>query len=64
MSGKITDILSLAADMESFVPLGDELTETLADCSDGELSEEDLLFVSAAGSTPAYESFRKHFHLD
>ena len=64
MSNKITDILSLTADMESFVPLGDDLTETVSACADGELLEEDLLFVSAAGSAPGYESFLKRFHLD
>ena len=64
MTNKITDILSLAADMESFIPLGDELSETVAACSDGELPEEDLLFVSAAGSAPSYESFLKRFQLD
>lgn len=64
MNDKITDILSVAADMEACIPVGDSLTELIDSLGDEELSEADLTFVAAAGSAPSYEAFRKRFQLD
>ena len=64
MGDKINDLLSLAADMESCVPSDDKLSDLIHSYDDDELSENDLLFVAAAGSSNSYEAFRKRFHLD
>ena len=64
MSDKIHDLLSMAADMESCIPVGDDLTTIIDRYRDDELSEADLTFVAAAGSEPSFETFRKRFRLD
>ena len=64
MRDNIADLLSLAADMESCVPVGDSLSELIARFQEDELSEEDLRFVSAAGSSQSFAAFQKRFHLD
>lgn len=64
MCKKITDILSLAADMETCLPVGDSLTDLVESFKDDELNEADLTFVTAAGSKPSFEDFRRRFHLD
>lgn len=64
MSDKIEDLLSLAADMEACIPVGDSLTDYLGTFAEDELSETELFFVNAAGSAPSYQAFRKRFRLD
>ncbi len=64
MTNKAEEILSLVADMEACIPCGDDLTDAISVYSDGELFEDDLRFVAAAGSSVNYEAFRKRFQLD
>ena len=64
MSDNINDILPVLADMEDCFPSDDILTNLVDAYDDGELSEEELSFVAAAGFTPNFDSFLKRFHLD
>ena len=68
MNGKtgnpIENMLTVTADMESFAPVGDHLTQWAENFADDELSEEDLDFVAAAGSGQSYAAFLKRFRLD
>lgn len=64
VNNRISDILSVAADMEAYLPAGDSLTALIGTYADYELNEEDLSFVSAAGSLQSFEAFRRRFHLD
>ena len=63
MNDRINDILTVAADMETYLPAGDSLTALIDAHANDELSEEDLTFVSAAGSSQSFEAFRRRFHL-
>lgn len=63
MGDNINNVLKLMADMEFFFPRGDNLTELIETYSDGELGEEDLLLVSAAGSSRQYEDFLRRHNL-
>ncbi len=68
MNGKtgnpIDNLLTVAADMESFAPVGDRLTQWAESYADDELSEDDLDFVAAAGSGQSYAAFLERFRLD
>ncbi len=61
---KVIDLLTLAADMESFSSVGDELSKWVEQCGESELSEDDLSFVAAANSGQSYLSFLKKFRLE
>ena len=50
-------LLRLAADMESLCSSDDALSRLIGDCSDGELSADDLDWVAAAASRPDYRRF-------
>lgn len=63
MGDNINNVLKLMADMESFFPCGDNLTELIDTHSDGELGEEDLLLVSAARSSIQYKDFLRRHNL-
>ena len=58
MSRRIESILAVAGDMQSFDPQEDDLTRQVRECTEDELSEEDLTFVAAAGR-PSYQDFLK-----
>ena len=64
MSDKINDLLSMAADMESCIPVGDSLTKLVDRYMNDELSEAELTFVAAAASEPSFEASCKRFQLD
>ena len=64
MCNKISDILSLMADMESCIPVGDSLTDLVRSVQDDELSEAELNFVSAAGTSQSFAAFKERFRLD
>ncbi len=61
---RVSGYLKLAADMESFSPLGDSLSDWVDRYSDDELTEDELTFVSAAGGAQSYAAFRKKFGLE
>ena len=61
MKARANELLTLAADMESFSPTSDRLSKWAEQYRDDELFEEDLSFVSAAGPGQSYASFRKKF---
>ncbi len=63
MKAQAYELLTLAADMESFSPPCDRLGEWAKQYRDDELFEEDLSFVSAAGPGQSYASFRKKFSI-
>ena len=64
MSDKISSILNLLADMVSSIPGSDDLSALVQDYTESdELFEDDLSYVSAAGSKPDYQAFIRRFGL-
>ena len=63
LKAQVDELLTLAADMESFSPPCDRLSEGAEQYRDDELFEEDLSFVSAAGPGQSYASFRKKYSI-
>ena len=57
MKNNVERLLTLAADMESFIHIDDALGELVESVSNDELSEFELSFVSAAAATPSYTAF-------
>ena len=64
MAKNLEDLLNVTADMESFYARGDKLSDWIAQHGEGELSEDELTFVAAAGTRPSYQAFLEKYHLD
>lgn len=59
MDYEMTSVLEIMAEMNSFSEINDDLSELVARFDEGELSDDDLSFVSAAYSPLPFSEFLK-----
>ena len=57
MEDNMTPILDVLADMEAFARSGDSLSRLIGEEPDGELHDDELELISAAGGEQSYAAF-------